>query len=156
MSLRILSLVLLLSLSTWAARAEGPVDLRRLSWLQGLWVGVQDGIESEELWTSVKGGALLGLHRDVRAGRLRSWEFLRIDSSAEGSFYFASPRSAPPVAFRLVELGERRVRFENRQHDFPQCIDYWLDDQGRLHARIEGPQDGKTVHEEWVWTRAAP
>ena len=50
--------------------------------------------------------------------------------------------------------GTKRVVFENRQHDFPQRILYWLDPGGALHARIEGPQGGKTVSEEWVWTRA--
>ena len=27
------------------------------------------------------------------------------------------------------------------------------DAAGALHARIEGPQGGKTVGEEWTWTR---
>ena len=30
----------------------------------------------------------------------------------------------------------------------------WLDAPGALHARVEGPQGGRTVSEEWVWTRA--
>ena len=33
--------------------------------------------------------------------------------------------------------------FENRQHDFPQRILYWLDAAGAMHARIEGPQGGQ-------------
>jgi hypothetical protein len=53
-----------------------------------------------------------------------------------------------------VEHSDRRVVFENRSHDFlPQRILYWLDAQGALHARIEGPQGGKTVSEEWVFRR---
>ena len=47
----------------------------------------------------------------------------------------------------------RRAVFENRQHDFPQRILYWLDASGAMHARIEGPQGGKTVSEEWVWRK---
>jgi hypothetical protein len=57
------------------------------------------------------------------------------------------------VAFKLKELGERRVVFENLQHDFPQRIRYWLDAAGAMHARIEGLQAGQTVSEEWVWKR---
>ena len=68
-------------------------------------------------------------------------------------FYFASPGARPPVAFELVESGERRAVFENKQHDFPQRILYWLDTAGAMHARIEGPQAGNTVSEEWVWTK---
>ena len=108
----------------------------------------------EEHWTSVRGGALLGLHRDVKGERMVSFEFLRVQATPEGTFYFASPRSKPPVAFKLKELGERRVVFENLEHDFPQRILYWLDAAGAMHARIEGPQGGKTVSEEWVWTKA--
>jgi Domain of unknown function (DUF6265) len=83
-----------------------------------------------------------------------SFEFLRIQATPEGIIYFASPRSRPPVPFALVESGGRRAVFENKQHDFPQRIQYWLDAQGAMHARIEGPQGGKTVSEEWVWMKA--
>jgi hypothetical protein len=134
--------------------AHGQDNLNRLSWLEGLWTGTNGGIEMEERWTSSKGGALLGLHRDIKNGRMVSFEFFRIDSTAEGAFYFASPRAAPPTPFRLVELGERRAVFENKAHDFPQRILYWLDANGALHARIEGPMKGKTVSQEWVWTKA--
>ena len=151
--------VLVLSASLcigYAAGATEPFDLQRLSWLEGLWTGTQDGIEMEERWTSPKGGALLGVHRDVKNGRMTSFEFFRVDATKDGVFYFASPRAAPPTAFRLVTLGEKRVMFENKAHDFPQRILYWLDENGALHARIEGPMKGKDVAEEWVWKKAAP
>lgn len=142
----------------WLAAAEAasqppPHEIERLAWLEGRWEGVSGGISMEELWTSVRGGALLGLHRDVKDRRMVSFEFLRIEATPEGIVYFASPRSRPPVAFKLVELGERRAVFENRAHDFPQRILYWIDAAGAMHARIEGPQGGKTVSEEWVWTK---
>ena len=140
--------------AAWAAAEPPPKDaLARLGWLEGRWEGESDGLSMEEQWTSVRGGALLGLHRDVRGGRMVSFEFLRIEAAPEGVTCFASPRSRPPVPFRLVEAGERSVAFENREHDFPQRIAYWLDAQGALHARIEGPQGGKTVSEEWTWTK---
>jgi hypothetical protein len=131
-----------------------PHEIDRLSWFEGRWQGESGGVAMEEQWTSVRGSALLGLHRDVKAGRMVSFEFIRIQTTPEGTFYFASPRSRPPVAFKLVELGERRAVFENREHDFPQRILYWIDAAGAMHARIEGPQAGKTVSEEWVWTKA--
>jgi hypothetical protein len=137
-----------------SARATVGGDVERLAWLEGRWVGEKDGTATEERWTAPLGGALLGLHADVKGGRLRSWEFLRIDTTPEGTFYFASPRSAPPTPFKLVEISDRRAVFENRQHDFPRRIVYWLDTAGALHARIEGPQGGKTVSVEWIWTRA--
>jgi len=90
----------------------------------------------------------------VKGGRLLSWEFLRIQATDAGIVYFASPRSAPPTPFKLIEAGEKRAVFENKDHDFPQRILYWVDAKGALHARIEGPQGDKTVAEEWVWTKA--
>jgi hypothetical protein len=142
----------LVTAALWAAAPSA--DVARLGWLEGRWVGEKDGISMEELWTAPRGGTLLGLHSDVKEGRLVSWEFLRIADSGDGLAYFASPRSAPPTPFKLVEAGERRAVCENRQHDFPQRVLYWLDAQGVLHARVEGPQGGKTVSEEWAWTRA--
>lgn len=136
-----------------AAPATPPTDVAALGWMQGSWAGEKDGVLMEEVWTSPRGGALLGLHRDVKGGGLVSWEFLRIQATGEGIFYYASPRSAPPTSFKLVETGDKRAVFENKAHDFPQRILYWIDARGSLHARIEGPQDGKTVSEEWTWSR---
>jgi hypothetical protein len=129
-------------------------DLHRLSWLEGLWTGTKDGVETEERWTSTKGGALLGLHRDVKNGRMVWFEFFRVDTTQDGAFYFASPGAAAATPFRLVSMGDRRVVFENKAHDFPQRILYWLDAEGSLHARIEGPKKGKEVAEEWIWKKS--
>ena len=134
--------------------AQAPVRRGRDPGLAGRRLGGEkDGVAMEELWTGPRGGALLGLHRDVKGQRLLSWEFLRIQATDAGIVYFASPRSAPPTAFKLVEAGDKRAVFENKEHDFPQRILYWVDAKGALHARIEGPQGGKTVAEEWAWTR---
>jgi len=187
------ALFLLGSLAGPSSAQAPPDDTARLSWLEGRWQGTSDGVAMEEHWTAPRGGALLGVHRDVKGGRMVSYEFLRIQATPEGIVYFASPSGAAVTPFKLAELGEKRmvsyeflriqatpegivyfaspsgaavtpfklaelgenrVVFENRQHDFPQRILYWTDSAGALHARIEGPQDGKTVSEEWVWTRA--
>ena len=141
-----------MALAAWLAAAPPTVD--SLAWMEGTWVGEKDGIRMEEVWTGIRGGALLGLHSDVKAGRLVGWEFFRIAPVDGRVTYLSSPRSAPPTPFTLVEAGEKRAVFENKAHDFPQRILYWIDDKGAMHARIEGPQGGRTVSEEWVWTRA--
>jgi hypothetical protein len=144
-------LMAVVSAAAGRASARGVEDL---GWLEGRWRGEEGGTASEEQWTSVEGGALLGVHRDVKAGRMVSWEFLRIDGAPDGALtYFASPRSAAPTPFRLVEQAAERVVFENKKHDFPQRILYWRDGAGALHARIEGVVGGKTRAREWVWTK---
>jgi hypothetical protein len=148
-----LSMAVLVGFLAASVDAAPAGDVASLTWLAGTWVGQKDGVEMEEHWTAPRGGALLGLHRDVKGGRLVSYEFLRIEKTDAGVAYFASPGGKPPVPFALVEQADRRVVFENRQHDFPQRILYWLDDKQALHARIEGPQGGTTISEEWIWTK---
>jgi hypothetical protein len=148
----------------WAllALAGGPVaagggeagkaaDVASLGWLAGSWSGTANGEESEEHWTAPKGGVMLGLHRDVKGGRVVAFEFLRIQETPEGLAYLAQPKGNPPTPFPLAESGPRRVVFANPKHDFPQRILYWLDADGALHARVEGPPGGKEVAMEWTW-----
>lgn len=109
----------------------------------------------EEHWTSPAGGGLVGMHKDVKAGRLISFEFLRVVRTADkGVCYLSSPNGRPATPFCAIEMSDRRVVFENKEHDFPQRVLYWLDDQGRLHARIEGSQGEKQAFEEWVWKKS--
>src|SRR5687768_1816717 len=97
-----------------AAPAPKPATgVTALAWMQGNWAGEKDGVAMEERWTSPRGGAMLGLHRDVKGGRMVSWEFLRIQPTGEDIFYYASPRSAAPIPFKLVDAGDKRVVFEN-------------------------------------------
>jgi hypothetical protein len=139
-----------------AAILAGPAQaagLQDVAFLAGHWGGEQRGLRMEELWTAPDGGTLLGLHRDVARGRTVSWEFLRIEEKDGVVTYWASPGGAVPTPFRLVESGANRAVFENRAHDFPQRILYWLDTEGRLHARVEGPASAPEKAMEWTWTR---
>lgn len=129
------------------------LDPARLDWLAGHWTSGSGGGSTEEHWTSPAGGALVGMNKGVREGRI-SFEFLRIGPSAEGLTYFASPAGRPATPFRAIELEARRVVFENKEHDFPQRILYWLDAEGRLHARVEGSLAGQPRSREWVFTRS--
>ena len=133
----------------------GPADIASLSWLAGSWEGKDvSGLEMEEVWTAPKGGAMLGLHRDVKDGKLASFEFLRIEAGTGGLVYQAQPRGRPATPFPLKESTARKVVFENLKHDFPQRVLYWMTDDGALHARVEGMQKGQLVGEEWSWKRA--
>jgi Domain of unknown function (DUF6265) len=135
------------------AVAAPPADVTAVAWMAGSWQGSEGGVEMEEVWLPPKGGAMLGLHRDVAKGRMVSFEFLRIEADKDGLVYLAQPGGKPATAFRLVESTKARVVFSNPTHDFPQRILYWLADDGRLHARIEGAQGGKPASQEWSWSR---
>lgn len=138
--------------------AGGPIGLdavNALAWMAGTWTGTDaNGVEMEEVWLPPKGGVLFGTHRDTAGGKLLEFEHLQIDTAGETATYWASPNGAPPVPFRIKELGPGpRVVFENPEHDFPQRILYWLSDDGRMHARIEGPEKKGEKSMEWVWTK---
>jgi len=139
-----------------AANAAESSGIAGLGWLQGAWAAEDGPLQMEEVWLAPKGGALLGVHRDVASGRMVSFEFFRVAAGADGKIvYWASPLSRPPVPFTLKEASEKRVAFENLEHDFPQRILYWLDAEGRLHARIEGPRDATEKAQEWTFRREA-
>ena len=143
----------LLVLGLTLAPPAPSTDVSTLSWLSGRWAGTRDGTESEELWTDARGGTLLGVHRDVRDGKTVGFEFFRIEAAPGGLTYFASPQGRPATPFRAVEATKRRAVFENKEHDFPTRVLYWLGEDGKLHARIEGVLDGRPAGEEWTWTR---
>ncbi|MEO8276467.1 MAG: DUF6265 family protein [Thermoanaerobaculia bacterium] len=125
--------------------------------MAGSWGGIRDGVTSEEHWTGAAGGMLVGMHKDIARGVANEFEFLRIAADDQGRVcYFGSPNGAPATPFCAIELSSRRVVFENRLHDFPQRILYWLDAGGDLHARIEGPMNGQQISDEWSWKRLAP
>jgi len=148
-----LALLILAGCITIEANSPAP-DLSALQWLAGNWTGTQDGVEMEELWQQPKGNTMLAVHRDVKSGRTVSFEFLRIEATADAITYWSSPRGRPATPFKLIELGTKRVVFENAAHDFPQRIIYWMTKDGALHARIEGKIKGEPASEEWAWRRS--
>ena len=149
-----LAFLLLTGSITIGASSPTP-DLAKLAWLAGNWTGTQDGVEMEELWQKPKGNTMLAVHRDVKGGRTVSFEFMRIEATADGITYWGSPRDRPATPFKMIELGGKRVVFENTEHDFPQRIIYWMSDDRSLHAKIEGKLKGEPASEEWTWRRSA-
>lgn len=136
---------------TASVAAAGTTALEDLSWMSGAWGAEVSGTSMEEHWTAPRGGLMVGMHRDVLPSGKAFFEFLRIEARPDGIVYVAMPRGATPTDFPLKESTARRVVFENLKHDFPQRILYWLDDAGRLHARVEGPAGAKEKAEEWAW-----
>ncbi len=137
------------------ASAARGADLSQLAFLAGSWQGEENGVLVEERWMEPRAGCMLGVNRTTKGDRLLEFEFLRLEAGADGVAYLASPAGRPETRFALVEASEKRAVFENRQHDFPRRILYWLHGDGRLHARIEGARDGKPASMEWTWSRVA-
>jgi hypothetical protein len=135
--------------------AQSAASIDSLAWLAGSWAGSDDGRDHEEHWTTPKGGAMVGMHRTVRGGRMVEFEFLRIEVRDGALVYLSMPNGrSPATPFSLKTLDGERVVFENPAHDFPQRVIYWRDGE-TLHARIEGTENGKPGSMEWAWRRAS-
>jgi hypothetical protein len=147
-------LALLLGITMVSTALAGDSrSLVDLAFMVGHWVGASGQVDTEEIWTTAKGGVMLGLHRDVAPGKAAFFEFLRIEERDDAIIYVASPRGGGTTEFTLVKIDEGEAVFENLEHDFPQRISYRRDGE-RLTARIEGEVGDELRFSEWTWTSA--
>jgi uncharacterized protein DUF6265 len=152
MPARFLALLAIASACELPVGAQTP-RVASLEWMAGTWVHEAPRGKVTESWIGPGNGLMVAANLSTFPGGKRTFEYLRIADTAEGFSYFASPGGKAPVEFRLKEAGEKRVVFENAQHDFPQRILYWREGD-RLVARIEGSINGKERSEEWRFSRA--
>ena len=141
--------LLMIASGSFCLPAKSQESLSTLAWLAGAWQGTMGKAQIEEHWIQPAGGTMLGLSRTVAGGQTVSFEFLRIESRADGTFYVAQPQGRPPVEFRLTLRSENRAVFENPQHDHPKIIRYSKEGDGSLHAEIEGDEKGRHTKMEF-------
>jgi hypothetical protein len=134
------------------ALAQAP-KASALEWLAGTWVAKSEAATVTESWVGPGNGMMVAANLSTWKSGRKFYEFLRIGETAEGLSYYASPGGKAPVEFKSKEVGERRIVFENAQHDFPQRILYWREGE-QLVARVEGTAGGKEKREEWRFDRA--
>jgi len=141
-----LAAVLLLCL---AATAQPPNDISQLQWLAGDWQ-TSGRTVSEEHWTRPAGGTMIGMARTLSGDKTVFFEFLRIETRADGIYYVAQPKGRPGTDFKAIELDADHVVFSNPQHDFPKRITYRRHADGSLTARVEGdgsePEKAQEFH----------
>jgi len=135
-----------------ADRAD--VDITDLGWLAGNWIREDADSVSEHVWLAPRGQVIVGLQRDTRGGITRHTEFVEIRQGPDGIVFHVYPVGQAPTDFFLVWADERRMLFENPDHDFPQRILYWIENGSTLVARIEGRVEGRIRASEWRWRRA--
>jgi len=122
----------------------------QVGWISGNWVGGNGGVGFEERWTPPAGGAMLGVSRTLKDGRMAAFEFLRIVERNGGLVYVAQPSGEPPTDFTLTSLSQSSATFENPEHDFPKTIRYTKRADSSLEARVG---DGGAKDETYVFKR---
>jgi hypothetical protein len=142
------------SASTGTPTATAATALRGLAFLEGTWRAQIGDATTEEVWTAVSGGTVVGIGRVVSGERTLFFEWMFIASSGDEVVLWAFPRGGEPVPFRLVEQHEGDVVFANPGHDFPKRMRYRSEEGGAvLFARVEG--DDPADAEEFRWQRVA-
>lgn len=138
--------------ATAATASADPID--GLAWLAGCWSSVGGEPGSGECWLAPAGGAMIGLSRTVRGGKVVAHELVQIRQVDGVLAYVALPSGQSEATFPLARSGPFELVFENPEHDFPQRIVYRLDGD-RLDARIEGAMDGTERSIPFPMVRAA-
>jgi hypothetical protein len=148
-------------LLTLAAHAQAPAakpTLQDFAWLAGHWRIEQSDRLVDEQWMAPSGGLMMGMARNVQAGKVREYEFTLLRQEPNGDIvYVASPSKQTQTTFKLTSLRDGEAVFENPEHDFPKKIVYARKPDGSLLAAIEGPgRDGKTRRVEYPFKRISP
>ncbi len=155
-----LSLALAVSLLTLVAHAQAPAarpTLQDFAWLAGHWRIEQADRLVDEQWMAPAGGLMIGMARNVQAGKVREYEFTLLRQEPNGDIvYVASPSKQTETTFKLTSLRNGEAVFENPEHDFPKKVIYARKADGSLLAAIEGPgRDGKTRRVEYPFKRVS-
>ena len=106
-------------------QAPPPTQVSDLAWMSGHWTTEVGGTWTEEHWSAPRAGTMIGYSRSGRGATMRDYEFLRLESGADGvPAYIASPGGGPAISFPLAHSDAAGATFENPAHDFPQRIVY--------------------------------
>ncbi len=75
----------------------------------------------------------------------------------DGEYFYEATvmdqNKSKPVLFRIAESNEKKVVFENPDHDFPNRIIYLLLDENTISATIEGIRDGENKIIEFKYSK---
>ncbi|HYC95294.1 MAG TPA: DUF6265 family protein [Sphingomicrobium sp.] len=124
------------------------------AFLSGCWEQkTETGRWTEECWTDTRGGLMIGSGRDGNGDKVRHWEWMRIERSADGSVtFYGSPKGAAPVEFKATQADEKSITFVNASHDYPQRVHYMVTDTG-LNAEVSLADGSKP--NRWSYRRTA-
>lgn len=135
---RALALIAAVSLSCGPANATTALP----EWLAGSWA-MQDGaVWAEEVWTSARGGIMLGIARRGFGAALDGWNTLKIARKADGVLVLVLQPNGVGISieYPLVLASGEAVEFANPSARHPQRIRLWREGQLLMSqtSRIDG------------------
>ncbi len=123
--------------------SESNPQVADLGWMAGCWAqqGKDDNNFISEIWTKPL-GMMLGTNRTVRDGKVKAFEYMRIESRDGGVYFVAKPSGAAgETSFTLISIKKKKALFENKAHDFPKRVIYYKNGDD-LGARVEDDKSG--------------
>jgi len=139
------------ALLTAAPALAAPATVDMPDWLAGNWQELKGERWAEEMWTTPRGGRMIGVGRSGKGAARGSFEFMRIEAEAQGRpVFWGAPSAGTAVAFVLAKADRTSVTFENAAHDYPQRIVYRLS-AGTLIAETSLIDGSNT--QRWVYRR---
>lgn len=131
-------MIVLFAAASVATMAQLP------TFMTGCWHINDERSWTEECWMAPKAGTMIGASREGRGDALKTWEWMAIERTPNGSLsFYASPQGKLRTTFTLDRSSADEVSFVNRAHDYPQRITY-----RRVDDALEGEIsliDGKSA-----------
>jgi hypothetical protein len=143
-------LIAVLAAASLAAQAPPAID--DVGWLQGCWRMTRPDGFTEEFWLPPAGGAMIGISRTVRGGRMTEYEFATVRVLEGKLAYDVKPSGQPQTVFPLAKVSPTEIVFENAAHDFPQRVIYRKTADG-ITGRIEGTLNGQSRSVDFPYRR---
>lgn len=140
--------VFTLLLVSYGWRNTAGPSLEKLEWMIGTWENKTRRGNVYETWTRNHSKAFAGKSYMINGADTMVFENIQLLEEAETLFYIPTVKNQNgglPVRFRLKELSDSSVLFENPEHDFPQAIAYTKKGRDSLLAEISGWRADKLV-----------
>lgn len=136
-----------------------PADL---AWLTGNWTGTRGGDRIHECWSSLEGGALMGMFRWLKGETVWFYEFMTLEPEDDQAllrikhFYPGLKgweEKDEAVEFLLIQLREGEAVFlQQHKPDAPSLV-YRLEDDGRLVCYFVRENKTPAPEAMFVYTR---
>lgn len=130
---------------------KAVATLEDFAWLAGSWMQETERATTEEHWTDVRGGTMLGMFRLTVAGTARMHELILLEQEGDSvvmrlRHFGASMRAweEEPIVFRLTESAEGVYLFT--QEDVPTTtLEYRRTEDGSLVVTLSKRNDEGAV-----------
>ena len=155
MKIKCLALLICITAIT-ACKTLEKNTLNNPSWLIGLWENKTSKGSIYEEWVPANEYELLGRSFAVHGKDTAVFEKIRLVNEAEGMFYIpavSNQNEGKPVRFGLTSITDKKLIFENPDHDFPQVISYTLITQDSIEAQISGSVQGEDRKKQFPMKR---